>query len=107
MDTPESGEDHLRARMRHLTMNLYLNRTCNCQWGTEADKIALNAADIPENGFLNNNDNEFLTTVHPNARVYLMVRALCEYAGPSAVPTEQTFPSYDIVLTSPHRSVAD
>lgn len=107
MDTPESGEDHLKARMRHFTINAYVNRTCNYQWGTEVDKQAIVSVDIPENGYLNSANNEYLTACHPNARVYLMIRALCEFQGPSITPTEQLFPSYDIVLKTTHRQISD
>ena len=107
MDTPQSDEDHLKARMHHLTFTAYLNRTCNYQWGTESDRITPVSIDIPENGFLNSATNEFMTCVHPNARVYLMIRALCEFQGPNISPTEALFPSYDIVLNTTHRALAD
>jgi len=103
MDTPESGEDHLKARMHHLTLNLNLNRACNYLWGSDLDKIQMNAADIPENGFLNNADNEYVCQVHPNARVWLMVRALCEFQGPNVGASEQLFPSYDVIMNATHR----
>lgn len=106
MDTPESGEDHLKARMRHFTLNAYLNRTCNYSWGTEVDRIAPVGVDIPENGYASNS-NENMTCVHPNARVYLMIRALCEFQGPNVSPTDAMFPSYDIVLQTSHRNIAD
>lgn len=103
MDTPESVEDHLRARMHHLNLNINLNRSCNYLWGTESDRITANTVDIPENGYINSGDNEYLCQVHPNARVWLMVRALCEFQGPSIGPTDQLFPSYDIIMNATHR----
>ena len=110
MDTPESGEDHLKARMRHMTLKLNLNRTLNYVWGPEVDRIGLTTVDIPENGFYGGN-NEISNQVHPNARVYLMIRALCEQTiGTVAVPTgytEQLFPSYDIIMNAVHRGIAD
>lgn len=103
MDAPESSEDHLKTRMHHLTLNLNLNRSCNYLWGTETDRTMAYGPDIPENGFQVNSDNEYLCQVHPNARVWLMVRALCEFQGPEIAATEALFPSYDIVMNAVHR----
>lgn len=103
MDAPESSEDHVSSRMRHVDFTAFLNRVCNYSWGNKTDLTNLGTDDIPENSDIGN-QQEFSTHVHPNARVYVMVRALCTFRDNEA-PTNAVFPSYDILLQTTHRSL--
>lgn len=103
MDAPESSEDHVNARMRQVDFQVYLNRRCNYRWHDNADLTTMNAGDQPEEVDL---DNQYIKThVHPNARVYLMVRALTSYQGPGAVFTNNNQASMDLRLHATHRSM--
>lgn len=103
MDAPESTEDHVSARMRQIDFTGFLNRTCNYAWGHKTDKTNLSTDDIPENANTGNHQ-EFSTHVHPNARVYIMVRALCTFRD-LEIPSNAVYPSYDILLQTTHRSL--
>jgi len=98
MDSPESVEDHLTARMRHIDFSIYLNRKQNYRWGRVNDLTAMNISDIPLDTV-----GSFSTKPDPKARIYLMIRALCTYQGPSVAPNNGLFPSYDIKLDMTHK----
>lgn len=102
MDAPESSEDHVSSRMRHVDFTAFLNRKCNYAWGQNDDLTNLGTDDIPENA-LHDVNREFSTHVHPNARVYIMVRALCTFRD-LETPTNAVYPSYDLLLQTTHRS---
>lgn len=103
MDAPESSEDHVSSRMRQVDFTAFLNRKCNYAWGHNEDLTNLGTDDVPENAELVN-DREFSTHVHPNARVYIMVRALCTFRD-LEIPTNAVYPSYDLLLQTTHRSL--
>lgn len=103
MDSPESSEDHVSSRMRHVDFTAFLNRKCNYAWGQNEDLTNLGTDDIPENGTLVAGQ-EFSTHVHPNARVYIMIRALCTFRD-NEIPTNAVYPSYDLLLQTTHRSM--
>jgi len=98
MDSPESNEDHLTARMRHVDFTMYLNRKQNYRWGRVNDLTNISVADTPLDTV-----GAFSTKPDPKARIYLMIRALCTYQGPSIAPTSALFPSYDIKLDMTHK----
>jgi len=102
MDSPESGEDHLTARMRHVDFKAYLNRKLSYRWGHSNDLVALNTQDVPRDA---NVTNSFASHVEPKARVFLMIRALCTYQGPSVAYSNTIYPSYDIKLDITHKSM--
>lgn len=101
MDSPESTEDHVQARMRHIDLQAYLNRRADYRWGTRGDKVSMDGADIPDDDDIAT-ISLFSTHVHPKARIYLMVRALCTFSevGYSHVKD----PSYDVKIDVTHRS---
>lgn len=103
MDAPESSEDHLICRMRHVDFTGFLNRKCNYAWGQNDDLTNLASDDIPENAFADTG-TEFSTHVHPNARIYIMVRALCTLRI-DELPSNAYYPSYDLLLQTTHRSL--
>jgi hypothetical protein len=103
MDSPESNEDHLTCRMRHVDFSMYFNRKQNYRWGRINDLTAMNVADIPNDQVFG--PPTFSTKVEPKARIYLMIRALCQYQGPSIAPTSAVYPSYDIKLDLTHKSI--
>lgn len=104
LDAPESIEDHVQARMRQLNMQVNLNRKCNYNWGYYADKIHYDEADMPEEADFDAQKNA--SHVHPNARVYVMIRALTTFQGPSGTATTANSGSYDIRLYASHRKSA-
>lgn len=101
MDSPDSTEDHVQSRMRHLDILAFLNRRANYRWGEDGDKVFMDAADIPDDDDLALN-NLFQTHVHPKARVYLMIRALCTFS--EGAYSHNTQPSYDVKIDVTHRS---
>lgn len=103
MEAPESTEDHVNARMKHLDFSMNLNRRCNYKWGKAADKMELDSADTPENASFDSGDVP-QCFVHPNARVYLLVRGLVTFRQAGDAATSSNSPSYDIKLSSTHRS---
>jgi hypothetical protein len=100
MDSPESSEDHLTSRMRHIDFSMYFNRKVNYRWGRNNDLTTMDTADIP----IDATTQVFSSKPDPKARIYLMVRALCTYLGPNATPLNSLFPSYDIKLDITHKS---
>ena len=101
MDSPETVEDHLTARMRHVNFTSYLNRKCDYRWDHNNDLVTLNAQVVPVDA----TTNVFATHVHPKARVFLMIRALCTYQGPSVAWNNTVYPSYDIKIDMTHKSM--
>jgi hypothetical protein len=101
MDSPENSEDHLTARMRHVDFSAYLNRKLNYRWGHTNDLVNLNVQDVPRD----NTTSSFSSHVHPKARIYLMIRALCTYQGPSVAYSNTIYPSYDIKMDITHKSM--
>lgn len=104
-DAPESTEDHLKTRMRHVMLKYFANRVCNYQWGMESDKVAMDRMDQFENARVETNTENHNTTVHPNARIYLMVRALTTYLGPNANLDVSKTPTYDITIETVHKKL--
>jgi hypothetical protein len=102
MDTPESSEDHVTSRMRQVDFDGHLNRTCNYRWDYAVDKVGMTEADIPEDDDVGTEVNS--THVHPNARVYIMVRAMSKFT-PLESWSQQKHPSYDIKLDVTHCSL--
>jgi hypothetical protein len=106
-EAPESDEDHVVARMKHLDIMYHLNRTLNFKWGENSDKMNMVTTDQP----VNTNKTAYITHVHPKARVYMMIRALCEFSqGTSETPVEATsalYPSYDYNMKFYHKSMED
>ena len=106
-EAPESDEDHLVSRMKHIDIMYHLNRTMNFKWGENSDKMDMVTDDQP----INTNNSAYLTHVHPKARVYMMIRALCEFsAGTGAVPVDPShslYPSYDYNMKFYHKSMED
>jgi hypothetical protein len=98
MDSPESNEDHLTARMRHIDFTMYFNRKQKYRWGRVNDLTNMSTADIPLDTV-----GAFSTKPEPKARIYLMIRALSSQTGPSVAPTNTVFPSYDIKLDMTHK----
>jgi hypothetical protein len=103
MDSPESNEDHLTSRMRHVDFSMYFNRKQSYRWGRINDLTNMNVQDVPNDQIFG--PNVFSTKVEPKARIYLMIRALCQYQGPNVAPTNAVYPSYDIKLDITHKSV--
>lgn len=103
MDSPESNEDHLTARMRHVDFSMYFNRKQSYRWGRINDLTNMNVQDVPNDQIFG--PGVFSTKVEPKARIYLMIRALCQYQGPNVVPTNAVYPSYDLKLELTHKSV--
>lgn len=100
MDAPENSEDHISCRLRHIDFSGFLNRKANYNWSNREDTVSLNSDDIPENAQLDPSDRRS-THVHPRARVYVMIRALCTLTGDTYTPAQ--YPSYDIKLDVHHR----
>lgn len=101
MDAPESTEDHVEARMRHVDIQAFLNRRADYRWGRNGDRVAMDGADIPDDDDIAA-ASLYLTHVHPKARVYLMVRALCTFS--EVAYSHSTQPSYDVKIDVTHRS---
>jgi len=101
MDSPESSEDHLTARMRHVNFTMFLNRKLNYRWAHANDLVTINVADVP----VDSGTTPFATHVHPKARIFLMIRALCTFTGPSVSATNLIYPSYDMKLDITHKSM--
>jgi hypothetical protein len=102
MDAPESSEDHLNARMRQVDFSGFLNRLANYKWDEETDRV-----NMDRNDMIDDNDPStvvFSTHVHPKARVYMMIRALCTLKQDGGF-TPAEFPSYDIKLDVVHRNM--
>lgn len=104
IDAPESIEDHVQARMRQVNFNFQLNRRCNYNWGRVADRMNMDEPDMPREADIDAQKNA--TTVHPRARVYLMIRALVSFQGPTGDSSELNSPSYDIRVHTSHRKVS-
>jgi hypothetical protein len=103
-DAPESSEDHLLSRIRHVDFFGYLNRKVNYCWGQEHDLVNLDEQDVNE--FTEDNEtNQPQTHAHPRARRYIMIRALTTFEGPSATEGTNNQPSYDIRLSVTHRQL--
>lgn len=100
MDSPESNEDHLNARVQHVDFRGHLNRKCNYRWDFRGDGVNLSADDVPED----TQTTVFSTHVHPRARVYIMIRALCQQRL-NQDWAASFFPSYDIKLDVYHKSL--
>ena len=103
LDTPESTDNNLSCRMRQVDFTGFLNRKCTYAWGLNEDLTTLTSDDISENVDLTGN-RTFSTHTHPNARVYIMVRALCTFKTGEGLPSNADFPSYDLLLQTTHRS---
>ena len=103
LDAPESSEDHLSARMRQINLFAFLNRKANYNWDYNTDTVAMDAPDTFENA--ETEIKQYATTVHPKARVYLMIRAMTTYVGPEALDVNSSAPSYDITLNVTHRTL--
>lgn len=103
MEAPESTEDHVNARMKHLDFSMNLNRRCNYKWGKLADKIELDSADTPENASFDSGDSP-ICFVHPKARVYMLIRGLVTFRQATDTADSTNSPSYDIKLQTTHRS---
>ena len=100
MDAPESSEDHMISRTKTVKFYYNLNRTLNFNWGINADKQKMEAPDL----IFNIAANRFSTHVEPKARVYMMVRAVCE----KGLAASQTIhPSYDMVMKLYHKSIKE
>jgi hypothetical protein len=84
--------------MRHIDFTMYLNCKQNYRWGRVNDLTNISVADTPLDTV-----GAFSTKPDPKARIYLMIRALCTYQGPSVAPTNAIFPSYDIKLDMTHK----
>jgi hypothetical protein len=106
-EAPESDEDHLTARMKHVDIMYHLNRTMNFKWGENTDKIDMVTEDQP----IVTNNSAYTTHVHAKARMYMMIRTLCEFsAGTSGVPVDPSnilYPSYDYNMKFYHKSLED
>lgn len=103
-DAPESSEDHLVSRIRHVDFFGYLNRKVNYCWGNEHDLVNLDEQDVNE--FTETTEaNQPQTHCHPKARRYIMIRALTTFEGPSAIEGTNNQPSYDIKLQVTHRQL--
>lgn len=101
MDSPENSEDHLSCRMRQIDFSGFLNRRANYDWFYNTDKVGLNTDDIPENAAGAGDIRS--THVHPRARVYVMIRALCTLTGTEWSAAQ--YPSYDILMDVTHKSL--
>jgi len=101
MDSPESSEDHLTARMRHVDFKAFLNRKLNYRWGHANDLVNLNAQDVPRD----TTTTAYSSHVEPKARIYIMIRALCTYQGPNVEYSNTIYPSYDLKLDITHKSM--
>lgn len=101
LDSPESTEDHLQSRVQHVDFRAHLNRKCNYRWNWIGDGVNMSTDDIPEDSAL---PTVFSTHVHPKARVYIMIRALCQQR-PAEDWDSLYFPSYDIKLDTYHKSL--
>lgn len=104
-ESPESSEDHLAARLRHLTMKLNLNRKCNYDWEKTPDLMKISMEDTMMDADISQELAH--TNVHPKARLYLMVKALVTYQGPNSGGSvdPNLMPSYDIKIDTYHKTM--
>jgi len=90
MDSKDTIETE-QAHMRELSVFLKLNRRCKFDW---EDHDRMNLLNVEGQ---TNTDQNIKTTVHPKARIFLMIRAQSKYT--SVYTHDPTIhPSFDIVL---------
>lgn len=94
---PKETTDTSQSRYKELNLFLRFNRTCNYKWD-DNDKIGIATNDIESN------TGNARTTVHPRARIYLMVRALAGFRQNATLFSEAVHPSYDLVLKTQHQA---
>lgn len=100
LDAPESVEDHVISRTKLLRLYFNMNRALNFKWG-----IATATQNMENNTLITDMSAlEFVTHVEPKARVFLMIRAQAEQA---LAYDALTHPSYDIVMKTYHKRIAE
>lgn len=95
---PKESSETSTNRYKEVRMFLKMNRKLDYRW-KEDDLIAMSTGDTQKNLASNQ------CYVHPRARVFLMIRALNPFQGPSATSTAANTPTYDIVLDKVHRNL--
>lgn len=105
LDSPVKNNDSdLDSRVRQIDFKGFLNRKVNYKWGYNTDTIGMTNLDTFENAIAGDSQIQFHP--HPNARVYLMIKAMCPFNGPEGgVGALATAASYDISLDVKHRNL--
>lgn len=94
---PKESTEAVNTIFREVNIFMRLNRRCTYDW-SDQNNMALTGA-----GGQTNTDVAVKTTVHPRARIFLMIRA----QSPNASAFLSTIhPSYDIVLRTSHSQMS-
>lgn len=95
---PKESSETASNRYKEVRMFLKLNRKLDYRW-KETDVMAMSTTDVQVNLGVNQ------CYVHPRARIFLMIRALNPFQGPTATSTAANTPTYDLVLDKVHRNL--
>lgn len=89
---PKESTDPANTKLREVNIFKRMNRRCTYDWQQD-DRMFMNQEDGQQNS------GDLSTTVHPRARVFLMIRAL---ASNGAAESNTIHPSYDLVYRCRH-----
>lgn len=95
---PKDSTEPTNTKYKQLDFFRWVNRRCNYQWNDENAPNPTADSAVPQNEGFNR------LTVHPKARMFLIIRALAGYRTDSYNAT--VHPSYDIVLRTTHEDLS-
>lgn len=95
---PKENTEAVNTIFREVNIFMRLNRRCTYDWEDQDRMNMVASADFQQNDGTN-----IKTTVHPRARIYLMIRA---QSGWGTAFSNAIMPSYDIVLRTKHTQLA-
>lgn len=106
-ESPETIEDLAYSRQKQVNFYARLNKRVNYDWNDNEDSVNPISEDVHDgaSGTLANQPSCF---VHPNGRLFIMVRALVEHTDGStsyAVRNAAKEPGYDMKLHVNHRTL--
>jgi len=93
---PKESTEATSTHYKQIDIFKWMNRKCTYNWNQDIGTGT--STDVP--GF---NLGETSTTVHPKARIFLMISG---QSGLSAADTSTLHPSYDLVIRTCHEQLA-
>lgn len=106
-EAPETNETLTIRRQKQVDFYARINRMMKYEWSEDPDPFPLNAAGGPQNAISSSTPAELgpSTHVHPNKRLFLMIRAMVEQVPVITSDVNDNFPRYDLKLTINHRTL--
>lgn len=106
-EAPETNETLTLRRQKQVDFYARVNRRMKYDWAEDPDPFSLVSNQGPQNAISSLTAAELgpSTHVHPNKRLYLMIRAMVEHVDGATADTRDEYPRYDIKLTLNHRTL--